>query len=171
MKKYEQLTKYISLIDLNNCGDWKNSDNQKSDSSIDFPYLQYNEIVYKFIEDVISFCDKHEEFDFKNYVEILKKAKIKVGSLSDVDITKHNEKTIVLMIFAAIRAERFCEGTLMFYIKDGTLIRWLKRLEEFDKIKVNLLAFNFNNNIFFIFNTIFIFNANVIKNVFFNITF
>jgi hypothetical protein len=135
MKKYEQLTKYISLIDLNNCGDWKNSDNQKSDSYIDFPYLHYNEIVYKFIEDVISFCDKHEEFDFKNYVEILKKAKIKVGSLSDVDITKHNEKTIVLMIFAAIRAERFCEGTLMFYIKDGTLIRWLKRLEEFDKIK------------------------------------
>ena len=90
------------------------------------------EIVYKFIEDVVSFCDKHEEFDFKNYLEILTKAKIKVGSLSDVDITKYDEKTIVLMIFAAIRAERFCEGTLMFYIKNGTLIRWLKRLEEFD---------------------------------------
>ena len=132
MKRYEQLTKYISLIDLNNCGDWKSINDQTSEDYVDFPYLQYNEIVYKFIEDVVSFCDKHEEFDFKNYREILKKAKIKVGALSDVNVTKQDEKTIVLMIFATIRAERFCEGTLMFYIKDGTLIRWLKRLEEFD---------------------------------------
>ena len=157
MKKYEQLTKYITLIDSNNIGNWKGIDKKASESHADLPYLQYSEIIYDFIEDVISFCDKHIEFNCKNYVQNLKNVKIDVGHLSNVDLKKCDEKTIVLMIFAAVRKERFCEGTLLFYIKNGSLLKWLKILEEFDNnwfIKNNYLGYHKNNDILFLFKTL-----------------
>jgi hypothetical protein len=32
----------------------------------------------------------------------------------------------------AIRAERFCDGALLGFFKDGYILKWLKRLKDID---------------------------------------
>ncbi|WP_423806535.1 DUF6508 domain-containing protein [Phascolarctobacterium succinatutens] len=34
---------------------------------------------------------------------------------------------------ASLRAERFCDGALLGFIESGSVIRWLKRLQELDE--------------------------------------
>lgn len=42
-------------------------------------------------------------------------------------------KTIMALLMGAVRAERFCDGALLGYFKDGAITKRLKRLEEIDK--------------------------------------
>ena len=42
-------------------------------------------------------------------------------------------KCILAMILGAIRAERFCDGALLGFLEEGSIARWLERLEALDK--------------------------------------
>ena len=55
------------------------------------------------------------------------------GDLSLIDVSKLGEKTIIAMIVAAVRAEKFCDGALLNYLKNGSILKWLKRLQEVDQ--------------------------------------
>lgn len=39
---------------------------------------------------------------------------------------------IIALIFGAIRADRFVEGTLLAFLKDGFITKWLERLKTLD---------------------------------------
>lgn len=39
---------------------------------------------------------------------------------------------IIALILGAIRADRFGEGTLLAFLKDGFITKWLERLKTFD---------------------------------------
>ena len=41
-------------------------------------------------------------------------------------------KCVVALIYGAIRAERFCDGAILAFLKDGTIVRWLERLKTLD---------------------------------------
>ena len=42
------------------------------------------------------------------------------------------ETAVVDLIYGAIRAERFCDGAILAFLKDGTIVRWLERLKTLD---------------------------------------
>ena len=44
-------------------------------------------------------------------------------------------RCICALLVGAVRAERFCDGALMSFFKDGSIIRWLQRLKEIDEEK------------------------------------
>jgi ADP-ribosyl-[dinitrogen reductase] hydrolase len=54
-------------------------------------------------------------------------------ALRSADVQHLDEQAILALIMGVIRAERFCEGVLLAYFKDGYIIKWLKRLAEIDR--------------------------------------
>lgn len=41
-------------------------------------------------------------------------------------------RTVLALLIGAIRADRFCEGALLGFMKSGAIQRWLGRLKELD---------------------------------------
>ena len=41
-------------------------------------------------------------------------------------------KTVLALLNGVIRADRFCEGALLSFMKSGAIQRWLVRLKELD---------------------------------------
>ena len=41
-------------------------------------------------------------------------------------------KCIMALIMGAVSAERFCDGALLGFFKDGSIKKWLERLKEID---------------------------------------
>ena len=99
------------------------------------PYVNYSSTVEHFISDVYGFMDEHEEMGLNHYTDILKANGIEWGmnSMTTAVIENLDAKCILAMILGAIRAERFCDGALLGFLEEGSIARWLERLEALDK--------------------------------------
>ena len=42
-------------------------------------------------------------------------------------------KTVMALLLGTVRAECFCDGALLGFCKDGSVIKWLGRLKELDQ--------------------------------------
>ena len=49
-------------------------------------------------------------------------------------------KCVFAMILGAVRAERFCDGALLGFFANGSVIRWLERLKALDTDGENVAA-------------------------------
>ena len=124
---YESLTKYLDeftgtefgtqIIDKKNDG--------TPEHPLQFPFVNYSRVVDQFIDDVFSFVDKYEEVGLCSYQKVLEENGIKWNAQS-------METAVVDLIYGAIRAERFCDGAILAFLKDGTIVRWLERLKTLD---------------------------------------
>lgn len=56
------------------------------------------------------------------------------------EVDNLDAKCVVALIYGAIRAERFCDGAILAFLKDGTIVRWLKRLKTLDADGKNVAA-------------------------------
>jgi len=134
--KYENITKYLEEIEKDNIGtliiDKKSAGTL--DDPFQMPFVNYTEFVHSFIEDVYRFIDNNEEMELTNYGEILNENGIEWGSesMKKVDVSVLNAKCILALIVGAVRAERFCDGALLNFFKDGCIRKWLIRLKEID---------------------------------------
>ena len=101
---------------------------------LQFPFVDYNRVVTEFMDSVYRFIDKHNSMELTRYAEILEDANIEWGlkSLSNADVSALDGRTVMAMIVGAIRAERFCDGALLGFCKDGSILRWLSRLKQID---------------------------------------
>ena len=89
--------------------------------------------VDKFVEDVYAFHDEHPEFGLNRYGETLEKNGLEWGGkMSTADVSDKDAQCILALIIGAVRAERFCDGALMGFFKDGSIEKWLMRLHEID---------------------------------------
>ena len=52
--------------------------------------------------------------------------------MSEADVSHLDGKCIMALIVGAVRAERFCDGALLGFFKDGSIKKWLMRLKEID---------------------------------------
>ena len=52
--------------------------------------------------------------------------------MANADVSMMDGQGVMTLILAAIRAERFCDGALLTYLKKGCIKKWLGRLEELD---------------------------------------
>lgn len=48
------------------------------------------------------------------------------------DVNDLSGKTIMALIMGAVRAERFCEGTLFTFFEEGAILKWLECLQRID---------------------------------------
>lgn len=133
---YENLTKYLDEFTGTEFGTWIVGD--KSDGTLEhplqFPFVNYSRVVDQFIDDVYSFVDNHEEMGLHSYIKILEDNGIKWSwePMVKAEVDNLDAQCIIALIFGAIRADRFGEGTLLAFLKDGFITKWLERLKTLD---------------------------------------
>ena len=137
MKKYSALTKYINLLKNDNAGEWicdKENDGS-SERPMHLPFVVYSITVDKLTDDIYKFAKESDEIVLSKYADILNANGIKWGydSMMKADASGLDAQCILALLIASLRAERFCDGALLEFIKNGAVIRWLKRLQELDE--------------------------------------
>lgn len=125
MSKYELLTKYIPIFEDDYYGKLVGNSDQ-------LPYVLYKNKLRDFEEDVFRFVDMHPEMDLRHYYSIIEKNGIDMNEYDTADISKVDATCICALIVANLRAERFCDGVIMYSCITGTFKRWLDRLKELD---------------------------------------
>ena len=133
---YESLTKYLDEFTGTEFGTWiidKNNDGTL-EHPLEFPFVDYSIVVDQFIHDVYSFVDNHEEMELHSYIKILENNGIQWSwePMIKAEVDHLDAQCIIALIYGAIRAERFCDGAILAFLKDGTIVRWLERLKTLD---------------------------------------
>ncbi|KQU14688.1 hypothetical protein ASG46_17430 [Bacillus sp. Leaf49] len=136
LSQFEILTNYIPLLQGNGIGEWvidKENDGT-AEHPIQMPYVNYSETVRRFIEDVYTFAEQHQEMEITRYREILKENGIEWGmnDMEDVDVSNLNSQCVLALIMGVLRAERFCDGVILDFFTNGTIVKWLERLERLE---------------------------------------
>lgn len=137
MKKYSALTKYINLLENDNVSEWivdKENDGS-SERPMHLPFVIYSITVHRLEGDIYKFAKESDEIVPGKYAEILQANGIEWGydSMMKADASVLDAQCILALLIASLRAERFCDGALLGFIKNGAVIRWLKRLQELDE--------------------------------------
>lgn len=98
------------------------------------PYVSYSDMVHHFIDDIYDFIDHNKDMELNRYGDILNQNGLKWGSksMSTADVSNLDAQCIMALITGAVRAERFCDGALLGFFKDGSIRKWLERLKELD---------------------------------------
>ena len=141
---YESLTKYLDEFTGAEFGTWiidKKNDGTP-EHPLQFPFVNYSCVVDHFIDDVFSFVDKYEEVGLYSYQKVLEDNGIKWSwePMVKAEVDNLDAQCIIALIFGAIRAERFCDGAILAFLKDGTIVRWLERLKTLDADGKNIAA-------------------------------
>lgn len=135
MPNFKSLTQYIPLIVDDDIGTWiiDRENDGTMEHPIQMPFVNYSEMVDRFVEDVYAFHKAHPEFELNRYGEVLEKNGLEWGGkMSAADVSDKDAQCVLALIIGAVRAERFCEGALMGFFKDGSIEKWLTRLLEID---------------------------------------
>ena len=134
MNKFYILTKYIPIIQADKIGEWvldKENDGTP-EHPIQFPFVDYSEVVNNFIDDVYTFEKNNKDMELTNYREILKDNNLEwdIESMKNAEVLNLNARCVLALIMGAVRAERFCDGALFDFFKSGSILKWLERLNS-----------------------------------------
>lgn len=134
---YKGLTDYLLRIKDIEYGKWY-PEKQAGDGSLErpfqMPFVVYNDIVDGLIREVYRFEEEHPEYGLNRYHQILEKHNIRwdAQEMTNADVSAMDGQGVMALVLAAIRAERFCDGALLDFLKKGCIQKWLERLEELD---------------------------------------
>ena len=136
-RKFESLTKYIQQLKDDKFGDWviDRENDGTPEHPIHMPFVNYSENVDFFRKDVWRFMEENEDMELNRYRDILNENGIEWGSdsMSEADVSSLNAQCVMALIMGAIRAERFCDGALLDFFENGSILKWLERLKEIDE--------------------------------------
>ena len=139
MSQFDVLTKYISPIESDDIGQWKidHENDGTPEHPIQFPFVIFSEVVHHFVDDVYALVDQYPEWELNHYGQILEENGIKweSRSMSEAIVDDLDARCICALLVGAVRAERFCDGALMSFFKNGSITCWLKRLKAIDEEK------------------------------------
>ena len=135
-KRFQNIIKYLPLLEDDTIGAWiiDRENDGTPEHPIQMPFVNYSEMVHHFIEDVYTFVDENKDFELNHYYNILEQNGLEWGSKSmrEADVSCLDGKCIMAMIVGAVRAERFCDEALLGFFKDGSIKKWLERLQVID---------------------------------------
>lgn len=137
---FRVLTKYIGKISAAaSLGEWiiDEENDGTPEHPIQFPFVNYSGLVIAFEEEFYQFSESHPEYELTRYGEILEGHGLKWGddAMRSANLQALDEQGVLALIMGAIRAERFCDGALLGFLKDGSLTAWLKRLKDIDWLR------------------------------------
>ena len=126
VRDFSELTRFIPALKKGNFGKWY-PDKQDPDSLI-WPHMVYTDEVDYFLRIL------KKDYMVGNYQRILESNGIKWGikSMSEADVSNLDATCIFALFTGAVRAERFCDGALLEFFENGSMLRWLERLAEID---------------------------------------
>lgn len=137
VSRFNLLTKYIGKIAAASLyGEW--IIDQENDGTPEhpkqWPFFGYSGLVISFEDEFYQFSESHPEYKLTSYGETLEKNGLKWGGeeMRLADVASLDAQCILALIMGAIRAERFCDGALLGFFKDGCILKWLKRLKDID---------------------------------------
>lgn len=137
MDQFKSLTKYIPLIEDDDIGHWHidRENDGTPEHPIQFPFVVFSEMANHFVDDVYAMVERYPEWELNHYGQILKQNGIKweSKSMSSAIVEDLDARCICALLVGAVRAERFCDGALMSFFKNGSITRWLQRLKELDE--------------------------------------
>ena len=108
---YQTLTEYLPEIESDGFGKWivdKNNDGTP-ENTIQMLYVEYSQVVRRFIHDIYSFQENHPECGLNRYSDILRENNLEWGkaSMRKADVSALDGKCIMALFVAAVRADRF----------------------------------------------------------------
>ena len=136
MDQFKSLAKYIPLIEDDHVGRWHidRENDGTPEHPIQFPFVVFSEMVNQFVDDVYAIVEGYPEWELNHYSQILEQSGIKweSKSMSGAIVEDLDARCICALLVGAVRAERFCDGALLSFFKDGSVRCWLNRLKEID---------------------------------------
>lgn len=137
MNKFDVLTSYIPMIQVDRIGEWiidKENDGTP-EHPMQMPFVDYSEIVSSFIKDVYAFQERNKDVGLNNYLDVLKDNNLQwdMESMKNAEVSNLDEQCVLALIMGAIRAERFCDGALFDFFESGFILEWLERLKVLSK--------------------------------------
>ena len=137
MKQFEKLTQYIPQIDNDEIGRWyiDRENDGTPEHPKQFPFVIFSEMVHHFIDDVYALVDLHPEWELNHYGHILEDNGLawNQDSMSRANVEELDARCVCALLVGAVRAERFCDGALLSFFKNGSITRWLNRLKAIDE--------------------------------------
>lgn len=102
---------------------------------IHLPYVRPGRVMRDFETAVYDFVEQHPDMKLTRYEEILEESGIKWSgySMKTADVTELDGRTVMALLVGAVRAERFSDGALLAFFEDGSVKKWLMRLQEIDQ--------------------------------------
>ena len=136
MGKYDELTKYIPLIRNDSFGEWiidKENDGSM-EHPIHMPFVHYSSVIGALHEDIYKFCEAHLEYEHIRYKDTLEANGLEWGqkAMEEADVSDKDARCVIALLMGMTRAERFCDGAMLAFLKKGCVLRWLERLRELD---------------------------------------
>ena len=97
-----------------------------------FPFPVYTDVIHELIAAVYEIEEKYPEYELKRYGEILEEYGIEWGSRSmkAADVSNMDLQGVLALLMGMVRSERFCDGSIMDFMKSGSVIKWLERVKE-----------------------------------------
>lgn len=136
MGRFEKLTDYIPKLASDEFGVWiiDRENDGTQEHPIQMPFVNYSSVVNSFTEDVYQLMAANGDMELDRYSDILCENGIEWSSrsMSNVDVSSLDQQCIMALIMGAVRAERFCDGALLGFFKDGCILKWLQRLKVID---------------------------------------
>jgi len=130
MKKYGELTRYISILETDDGGRWAPVQGKGTEAEpMQLPFVTYLAAVYQFIKDFYLFEEAKAPY-LHQYNQLLDSQGIKLNSeyLTIERIGTFNDETVMAVIMGIIRNDRFVEGTLRHFLKNSVIELLLKQL-------------------------------------------
>ena len=133
---YEELTAFLPKLKECSFGEW--IIDRENDGSLEqpkhFPFVSYARVAEDFMDAAYYFADHQKEMELNRYGELLEEVNLKwdADSMTNADVSVLNGQTVMALIIGAIRAERFCDGALLDFFENGSIAKWLTRLQEID---------------------------------------
>ena len=130
MGKYTELTKLIEPLKTDSYGEWHFDENH-----MHVPYLTHTKLVHELFDAVIAFNKVNPDYNLYNYNDLLEERGLewKHNIIVNADVKNMDGQGIMAMFTGLLRGERFCEGSMLAALKDGTVMRWLERLKKIDE--------------------------------------
>jgi len=133
---FEALTGYLPLFREARYGGWiiDRENDGSPEHPMQFPYVEYSRAATDFTAEVYRFVEENRSMELTGYRDILNAAGIEWGadSMRNADVSSLDGRTVMAMILGVIRADRFVEGTLLKFLEDGSISKWLSRLYSLD---------------------------------------
>ncbi len=103
-------------------------------------YVRYPKIIGQVIGAVYEIIERDPEF--KNlpfhYTKVLRANDISWSDsgMKNADVSKRDAMCVLSLFIGITCAERFSDGTIGRFFRNGTALHWLKRLDELDTIRL-----------------------------------
>ena len=125
--KYQNLTRFLLYFaDGQSGGEWRVG--KQADGQVIMPYVAYDEKIGKFIQEF-----SRSELVDRDYGEKMDARGWWDESAMNAAIAEMSAEDVGTCITAILRRDRFSEGTILRFIKNGILAKLLARLKELDE--------------------------------------